>query len=129
MNIPDKYIGVPYVNKGRDFNGADCWGLVWLFIENELKVEYQKIFDYTDHNDVFTIEKYILDNIKKFWKKTVTPKYGDVVVFYMNGRFKHIGIMINNRQFLHSIQGKNSCIENIYSVKWNKRVGGFYELK
>jgi cell wall-associated NlpC family hydrolase len=128
MNI-EKYIGIPYVNKGRDFNGVDCWGLVWLFLENEMSIKYQSIFDYIDHRDVFIIERYIIDNVKRHWKRITVPKPGDIVLFRINGRLIHIGIVIDRNQFLHTLQGKNSCIERLSDPRWSKRIGGYYEFQ
>lgn len=39
MNWWDKYIGLEYLDLGRDMGGVDCWGLVWLTYYKELGVE------------------------------------------------------------------------------------------
>ena len=39
MHWTARYINIPYINKGREFSGADCWGLVRLVYKNELGID------------------------------------------------------------------------------------------
>ena len=35
----NKYIGIPYKNQGRGWDGVDCWGLYYLIFKTELNIE------------------------------------------------------------------------------------------
>jgi murein DD-endopeptidase len=35
----DQFVGIPYVAHGRDYAGADCWGLLYLFYRDVLGVQ------------------------------------------------------------------------------------------
>jgi cell wall-associated NlpC family hydrolase len=128
MNF-EKYIGIPYKNHGRDFNGADCWGLVWMFLSNEMFLDYKNIQEYRDDKDIFTIERHIISNIKEYWEPITIPQQGNIVLFRFRDRLIHMGIVIDRNSFLHTIKGLNSCVERFSSPKWQTRIGGYYGIR
>ncbi len=51
VGIPDRfsrYIGIPYVERGRDFDGADCWAIPILIYREELGVDLPHFGDEVD---------------------------------------------------------------------------------
>ena len=42
--LMDQFVGIPYIAHGRGYDGADCWGIVYLFYRDVLKTP---IPDYT----------------------------------------------------------------------------------
>ena len=56
-----KYLEIPWKEKGRDFDGADCWGQLRLVYRQELLIElpdyteeYVSNFDYPSVAEAFT---------------------------------------------------------------------------
>lgn len=127
MSAIEKYLGIPYKSKGRDFSGCDCWGLVVLFYKNEFNVDLPS-YDrwYVDVENLEVLDYTVTNNRATLYEEVKEPKYGDIVLFRIKGYVVHCGIVLNNNMFLHNFYGTNSCIESITSFKWNKRIDGFY---
>ena len=121
-----KYIGLPYKEYGRDFNGCDCYGLIYLFYKHELGIELPTYSALYNHNNSDSI-KDIISREKTKWIKVDKPKKFDGILFNISGMYNHIGIFLDNNLFLHSakIRGE-SCIERITHPFWNTRIEGFY---
>lgn len=122
----DKYIGLPYKDNGRDITGIDCWGLVRLYYKDELGIELPSYTDeYVGADDPSA--SMIINNYKDNWELTTTPDIGDIALFNIYGEPSHVGVYVGNNNFLHSRQGKDSVIESLAGVKWNKRLAGIYK--
>ena len=124
------YIGLPFENKGRGPACYDCWGLLRLLYA-DLKGQALPSLDggYSDAHDSARVERLALREISRAWEKVETPQPYDAVVFYMRGKASHIGMMIDADHFIHTLPGRESCIERINSSIWNRTREGFYRLK
>jgi cell wall-associated NlpC family hydrolase len=127
QNISD-YIGIPFVNGGRDKNGADCWGLarqVWKCLTgNELP-------DYViSCMNSLKISEQIDTDLPKWERVEGEPPVPSIMIirFDMNHpkRCNHIGVYIGEGMFIHTRRGANSCIERIDSPLWKSRIEGYY---
>lgn len=121
------YLGIPYVSKGRDFNGCDCWGLVHLFYQKEYNLELPTYSSwYIDVENLSVLDYTVNTNKSIGYTQVQEPKFGDIILFKIKGFIVHCGIYIGNNEFLHNFFGTNSCIESLDSIKWNRRIEGFY---
>jgi cell wall-associated NlpC family hydrolase len=125
-----KYIMIPYKNKGRSFDGCDCWGLIYLIYLNEFGINLPLLSEkYSDASegkqiaDTIRKNKPLINNIQK-----ETPDYGDVVVFNIKGYTSHVGIYIGRNKVLHILKNINSGIERLDSFRLKGRVEGYYEI-
>lgn len=125
MNF-EKYIGIPYVEKGRDITGLDCYGLVRLIYKNELDINLPSFVTEYDPSDNQRLED-LFAQYKEGWESVDNPKVGDVVIFRIFGYESHIGICIGDNKFLHVREGKDSVIESLDNAKWSKRITGFFK--
>ena len=125
MNF-DKYIGLPYQENGRTWQGVDCWGLARLFYKDEFDV------DLPDYSDLYTgswdeqVTK-LINAHKDTWIETQEPNIGDLCLFNIYGEPAHVGVYVGDNKFLHSRDGSDSAIESLSSVVWKKRFSGFYK--
>lgn len=121
----NKYIGIPYQEKGRSLEGADCWGLSRLIYKNEFDIDLPSFSDNYAHEDTERIAELMIQ-YREGWEETKEPKSGDMVLFRVLGHISHIGVMINDKQFIHSRQGQDSAIDNLSNSRWTHRVAGIY---
>jgi cell wall-associated NlpC family hydrolase len=123
-----KYIGIPYKVNGETFESSDCYGLCKLYAKNELNITLPTYF-YSDTNNEQTAEIAIQlakHGMGEGWQKVESPEYGDIVTFRIMGHEVHCGIMISSKEFLHSLKGRMSCIEELSHINWQHRLTGVY---
>lgn len=98
---PEKYVGLPFVDHGRDYKGVDCWGLVRLVLAKECGIEVPsygeisardlaKVTDTIDHQS----------NIEP-WRPVERKSVQAFDVALMRGRPLHVGIMASPTDVMH----------------------------
>jgi len=120
----NKYIGIPYKDGGRDINGLDCWGLVRLVYKNEYGIElpsFNNEYIITDRERV----NELFNQYREGWAIEQNPKEGDVVLLRLLGEESHVGVLINDKQFLHVNYKTPAAVENLDSIRWRNRIVGF----
>jgi len=116
-----KYVGLPYV-----VGETDCWQLMRTFHREQLNNELPEYF-YDVSNYMKIIESKVGEASKealKGWTKvTTSPQLGDIFIFVLGGFPTHCGVYLGNNNFLHTLKGTNSSIEEL-SDMWKKRLIG-----
>jgi len=119
-------IGIPFVNRGRDENGCDCWGLVRL-VYKEFGVELPdypiSCFAYKQINNE-------IDKCRSDWYSLKKPIAPCLVLFKTSSEYPdmctHCGVFIGNNRFIHTFRKKESCIESLDHPYWSAVLEGFY---
>ena len=114
-----EYIAKPY-------ESYNCFDLVRDFYLTEFDIELSNYFDGGPVPDRREVETLIVSN-KGDFVKVDKPEYGDVVVIALYGLECHIGVCINQTDFLHSRKGTGSTMEKL--SRYGKMVAGFYRHK
>lgn len=122
----NKYIGIPYVEKGRTTEGCDCWGLVRLIYKDEYNIDLPSFAEEYIPKDVAHISE-LVHQYNEGWQRVDTPVEGTGVLFNILGHASHMGVMIDDTNFIHCIRGAEASIASIKSPRWAKRVEGFYK--
>lgn len=125
----DRYVGIPWRFGGRDFDGLDCWGLIWLFYRTELGLEIPSYDDaYQRESGARDIGALIGTQLPG-WRKVEDPALGDVALINRAGASCHVGIIAPGRRLLHVESAEAaSCLERIGDVLKRRTVGVFRPL-
>ena len=114
-----KYIGVPFVDGGRDIDGLDCWGLVRLIYANELDVVLPS-YGEISAADLIRVARSIGAG-QEGWTPVDEPQAFDVVVMRFYGRSwtGHVGIMVDGKSMIHTEKATDvACVPvNHFTVR------------
>lgn len=128
----DKYIGIPFLDGGRDLKGIDCWGLVKLVHQDEFGNELPEFLisssDAKSINRAMTSKEELSKWVEVREAKLIEP--GDVVAMSLSHNHPdfvtHVGVCTGRGMFLHAMEGGLSAICRLSSPEWCKRIRGFY---
>lgn len=127
-----KVMGVPFREKGRDYSGLDCYGMVVLGMKEVYGVVLPSyVDDYTDtgHSQQTRLELSELIAMKKRkWEQVTKYQPMDVALFNLGGMPIHVGLMIDKKNFIHCEKKIGTVVESINSLAWNRRLSGVFRL-
>ncbi len=132
QNRLDRFIGIPFKDGGRDFDGVDCWGLVVLYYRDALGVTLP---DYRISVAASTRIAKQIDEVEKSgaWRELERPEPDCVVLMALDAAQprvrQHIGVFIGQGQILHTTASMGAS----YLIRLNQpfmiaRTRGYYEF-
>lgn len=127
-----KYIGIPFVEKGRTLEkGFDCWGLVRYVYNEELGIELPIYLDcYEKTTDRHSISERMAED-REYWTeiKRGLRKEFDVVLMNRLGCAMHVGVLVGQNDILHTEYNKSSpfsrCV-SIFHPSVSQSIVGFF---
>ena len=63
----------------------------------------------------------------KNWIKLDKPEPMCLIMMNIAGHPVHIGLCLDETYMIHTLRGHNSAIEKHNSIKWKRRIEGFYK--
>ena len=124
----EKFIGIPFVSKGRSFKGCDCYGLVKLYYKEVLNIDLPETV-ITAEQPRRTFANY-LNEISKNWTSTV-PQKNAVVAMAVNAQHPslvtHFAVMIDDKRFIDTKENMSSYLTSINNKKIKNQIKGFYK--
>ncbi|QND45299.1 C40 family peptidase (plasmid) [Rhizobium lusitanum] len=122
------YIGLPYVEFGRDRAGVDCWGLAKLVYGEALGIELPSYIEqYTSPEERRELDALISAvAVGETWTRTVQAASFDIVVFRRGHMEAHVGIVVSPGLMLHTSADDHSRLEHYNSGRWAHRLTGIY---
>lgn len=125
----EKYIGIPYVDKGRTFKGCDCFGLVKLFYRNELNIDVPDVAITADKPR--RIFANFLNEISKNWVEIDKPEKGCVIAMTANEQHPnlvtHFALVIDDKQVIHTLNKIGSHLVRLDDDKIKPFIKGYYK--
>ena len=128
MSWANKYVGLIFKPDGRDRSGVDCYGLICLVYKELHDINlnpFTGIFIKQDPETLLKIAE-VMDKDRDNWLQGDKPQEFDMIQLRTGRHAFHVGIMINDKQFLHIEHGIDSVIENIDNPLWANRIDWIY---
>jgi len=122
-----EFVGIPYVPRGRTHDGCDCWGLMLMAAHDLYGIELPEYF-YEEAKILEHACECIGREIAGPHWLPVDPPFrpGLVHIFRIKGYTTHCGLHLAGTYFLHSLPGRNSCVESLHDINWSQRRVGSY---
>ena len=121
-----KYIGIPFRDHGRGFDGCDCWGLCMLAYREELGLALPDLGDaYSEAYARGEVDATVRRTVAEPWNLVVTggPYLPlDVLIFSRGGEDSHVGLWVAPGEILHVIEGIDACLERFDSARWKRKL-------
>lgn len=124
----NRFVGIPFLDKGRSFEGADCYGIVKLW--------YKEILNIAIPETVITADKprlifaNYLKEISQNWE-LCEPCKNAVVAMSVHAlhpkMITHFGVMIDENRFIDTRENICSYLINIDDPRIKNQIKGFYK--
>lgn len=104
------YLKIPHQHLGRVTQGCDCLGLVTLFYKQEFNITLPEYLGYETNwyiTDAVNVMK-LFTNFG-FKKVKAEPEYGDVLLISQARYLKHLGVVVDKGDFLHTLESGTCC--------------------
>ena len=116
-------LGKPFEWGGRGPGSFDCFGLCMELARRN----GQEIPDSVWSEDPAEIDELLTEGRKRGFAPVESPQAGDFVTFRLRPPFvSHVGMMINQHEFIHITKGTRVTRERLNSLLWNKKIAGYY---
>lgn len=127
----DRFIGVPYLDKGRALAGCDCWGLVHQVFAELRGIELPSYAErYVTAADREALARLIDGELDDWDAVAAGAEQAFDVVLMREGRFpRHVGVVTAPGLVLHVEPGRTSCIERYRSGVLANRIVGFFRFR
>lgn len=131
QKIAQQFVGVPFVDGGRDMSGLDCYGL-FIRIARDLgcaiaDYEYDREWYRRKGRNPFVEDAHLFAT--EIERSEIRP--GDAIMFYGPIRtvVSHIGVAIGGGRFIHSRAPHGAIVSRLNESQWLKLYHQAYRLK
>jgi probable lipoprotein NlpC len=128
-NWTAKYVGLPWLEKGRDVAGVDCWGLLRLVYADVLGIElpsYDEAYASVTERDEVAALTGQAKNAPWIPVTKGEEVQFDMLVFRRGRWGSHVGLVVNQGLMLHISEGLSSFVQSYDSGQWRHRLTGIY---
>ncbi|XZF75649.1 C40 family peptidase [Bacillus sp. AL-1R] len=117
LSFAKRFLGVPYKWAGVSPSGFDCSGFIYYVLkENGKPYGRTNVSGYWHNNTLF--------------QKVTTSQPGDLIFFQNTYTYgpSHIGIMLNENEFIQASSSRGVTISNINESYWKKHFLGYKRI-
>lgn len=126
-----EYVGIPFVDGGRDASGLDCWGLVRLIYAQEVGAILPSYGEISAANLTAVARQITGGADTDEWFEPDVPEPLDVAVMRLNGSrwAGHVGIVTAPGRIIHIERATHSVIVPTSHWTVRERIVGYRRLK
>ena len=131
MSSFDRYVGIPYLDRGRGICGLDCYGLVCLVYRELRGIDLPSYAEgYVTAADRRAIARLVAGGLSD-WAvvKPGAEQAFDGCLMREGAHPTHIGLVVAPGQVLHIERGQTSRIQRYRDGMLAARVIGFYRYQ
>jgi len=129
VNVPSwvaEYIGIPFLARGRDREGINCWALLGLVFRERYGVELPEYVEVHPQNPKAVGEHYEEEIQDWLPVESGQERAGDVLSLRTPGWPLHVGLVVRPGLMLHIATGTHSVVESYQARKWERRISGIF---
>lgn len=127
-------IGVPYFDGGRDYNGWDCYGTVFVLYRDVLGINLPTYSETPAADIIAVAAAFDGEAVSGLWAKVAAPLRFDVVQMWTHEHYqgrtirgrRHCGVMIDGRRMLHTERGTASVLVPLNHHLVRERIIAFW---
>lgn len=127
----DRFVGIPYLDRGRSIVGLDCWGLVVMVFRELRGIALPSYAEhYITGADRAEIARLIAGELEPWIEVAPGQEQRFDGVLMREGKYpRHVGLVTSPGQLLHVDQGETSRIERYRQGALAHRVVGFFRYR
>lgn len=129
MSWSNRFIGVPFVDFGRDRSGCDCWGLACIIYREELGITLPDYLgDYASTEEQAEIAALIEGGRSSpLWVPVSGPAIAfDIAVFRRGHLSNHVGVVIRHGLMIHMVGEDCAKVQTYLDGPYKHRFTGHY---
>jgi cell wall-associated NlpC family hydrolase len=104
MHWTARYVGVPFVDGGREIDGCDCWGLFRIVYAERLGI-HLPVYGDTSAHDLAGVSEAMSAGVaaNEVWREVIAPQEYDGVLMRAHGKRypSHVGVIVGGDRVLH----------------------------
>jgi len=127
MDWTRRYLAIPHIKTRSGFDGADCFGLCQLIWREERGRELPPALPYTETGPA--ARHHLTDCVvqgRSGYRSIEAAEPFALIVFHLGGYPIHIGLAVDDANFIHTTRTTGVLLEDLTSPAWSKRIEGFY---
>lgn len=126
-----KYVGIPFLECGRDRAGVDCWGLLALVMREQFHVAVPSYAErYRSGAELAELATLLEgERPSQPWRRldaSEAVRPGDAVHLRIEGLPVHVGVICAPPWFLHTAQTVGTVVDRLDALRWTRRTLGRY---
>ncbi|EFO33894.1 NLP/P60 protein [Roseibium sp. TrichSKD4] len=131
MSWTNSYIGIPFLNLGRDRGGCDCYGLVVLVYREKLGIQLASYHeDYVSCEEREEIDGLFCGGVSQGpWGQVEEPSMFDIALFRRGRGAAHCGVVVTPGLMLHVCGDDQAKLERYCVGAWKHRLIGHFRHK
>jgi len=123
-----EYVGIPYKVGGRTREGADCYGLVRMILNEKFGKELPLLAEVKEEGPGHGSAEAISAGRPLIPARRVeTPDDGDIVAMKIRGVLAHLGVYWKG-WVIHTLSGHDSALDRFDGIRLKGRIEGIYRV-